>query len=76
LQELREDLVRAVRRPRALHRVPDGRRELLAEAGHLTVRVPVERERGELVRELLGEPVGQRHRALVRVEARGDGEMR
>ena len=34
--------------------------ELLAEARHLTVRVAVERERRELVRELLGEPVGQR----------------
>ena len=76
LEELRQDLVRAVRRPRAVERVTDGRGQLLAEPGHLSVGVPVERERRDLVRELVGEPLRERQRALVRVQPRGHRQLR
>ena len=75
-EQLGEHLVRAVRGPRALDRVAEVRGEVLAQPGHLAVGVAVQRQVADRARELLAEPLRERVRALVRVEARGDLELR
>ena len=57
-QQLGEDLVRAVRGPRALEGVTVVGRDLLAQAGHLPVRIPVQGKVPDRIGQRIGERLG------------------
>ena len=75
-QQLLEDLVRAVRDPRALERVPVQLGEAPAQRLGLAVRIPVEATGRARRGEVVAEPVRERVRTLVRVQPRRHVELR
>ena len=75
-QELGEDLVRAARDPHAVDGVTVDVGDRLAELAHLPVGVAVQGQPADGLGEVVGEPGRQRQGTLVRVQARGDVELR